>query len=126
MNNIVKRFLIIIWVLFAVGCSLPSGNVGELAGQVTIGPLQPVHRAGEIEPTPSPEVYAAWQVVVYTKDMQREIARTDINPEGYYQIVLPVSSYSVTAEPVNNNGGPGGSEVHFVEIIKDGSHNSEF
>ena len=119
MNNNAKQFLITICVLFVSSCSLISGDVGELAGQVTIGPLQPVHREGEIEPTPSPDVYAAWQIVVYSKDMQREIARTDINPEGYYQIVLPVSSYAVTAKPVNNYGGPGGSDVHYVEITKD-------
>ena len=119
MKNLAKLFLITICILFGAGCSLVSGNVGTIAGRVTIGPLQPVHREGEIVPTPSPEVYAAWQIVIYTTDMQREIARTEINAEGYYQIVLPVSFYSVTAEPVKNNGGPGGSDVHPIEITKD-------
>lgn len=119
MYNNAKRFLITLFVLIAAGCTQISGNSGTIIGQVTIGPLQPVQRVGDIEPTPSPEMYAAWQIVVYTEDLRREIARTEITSDGLYQIDLPVSSYAVTAEPVRNNGGPGGSEVYFVEVTKD-------
>ena len=119
MNNFSKQAFISICLLLVTGCSLFNGKVGTLTGQVTIGPLQPTHREGETEPTPSPELYAAWQIVIYTKDMQREIARANIGPEGNYQIVLPVSSYSVRAEPVRYNGGPGISDVYEVKIAED-------
>ena len=64
-------------------------------------------------------MYAAWQIVIYTEDMQREIARGNIDSAGNYQIALPTSTYMVTAEPTGAGGGPGGSEVYSVEIIKD-------
>jgi hypothetical protein len=90
--------------------------MGTLEGHVTIGPLQPVQREGDPEPTPSPETYAAWQIVVYTEDGEREIGRADIDAQGNYQITLLVGVYVVTAEPTSGRGGPGGSQVHNVEI----------
>ena len=119
MSNNMKRALYVVWVILVAGCSLGSREEGTLAGHVTIGPLQPVLREGETEPTPSPEVYAAWQIVVYTEGMEREMARADIDPAGNYQITLPVSTYMVTAEPVSGARGPGGSQVYSVEIAED-------
>jgi len=116
MHNNLKRVLLIAWTIIITGCSLVSREEGTLSGHVTIGPLVPVLREGEIEPTPSPEVYAAWQIVVYTEDMRREVARAHIDPAGNYQIALPAATYMVTAGPAGGGGGPGGSPVYFVEI----------
>jgi hypothetical protein len=118
MSNNLKRSLYVVWVILVAGCSLGSREGGTLSGHVTIGPLQPVLREGETEPTPSPEVYAAWQIVVYTEDTEREIARADIDPAGNYQITLPASACIVTAESVSGVRGPGGSQVHYVEIVE--------
>lgn len=84
MHNNLKRVLLIAWTIIITGCSLVSREEGTLSGHVAIGPLVPVLREGEIEPTPSPEVYAAWQIVVYTEDMRREVARAHIDPAGNY------------------------------------------
>jgi hypothetical protein len=119
MSDNLNWALFIVWAIVVAGCSPVNREEGTLSGHVTIGPLQPVLRDGETEPTPSPEVYAAWQIVVYTEDMGREIARVDIDPAGNYQIGLPVSTYAVTAEPVGGRGGPGGSGVYHVEITPD-------
>ena len=111
--------LLLAYVIVIASCARPGHPEGTLSGHVTIGPLQPVVREGEAEPTPSPEVYAAWQIVVYTRDMRQEIARADIDDTGDYWIVLPASTYAVTAEPTRGGGGPGGSQVHSVEIAAD-------
>ena len=117
MNNKLKHTLFIVLVVIAAGCSLVTREMGYLEGHVTIGPLQPVLREGEIEPTPTPETYAAWQIAVFTEDMEREVARADIDPQGNYQIALPVGVYVVAAEPASGRGGPGGSQAYSVEII---------
>jgi len=41
---------------FLVSCSRGAQVYGVLEGHVTIGPLVPVVRVGEPEPTPNPEV----------------------------------------------------------------------
>jgi hypothetical protein len=119
MNQNLKRILLIPWIVIIVSCSLSSRGEGTLSGHVTIGPLVPVLREGETEPTPSPEVYAAWQIVVYTEDMRQEVARADIDSAGNYQITLPVAAYAVTAAPAGGGGGPGGSQEYHVEINPD-------
>ena len=119
MHHKMKYLLFTALVITITSCSLLQPKKGTLSGHVTIGPLVPVLREGEAEATPSPDVYAAWQIVIYTEDMQREIARGNIDSAGNYQIALPTSTYMVTAEPTGAGGGPGGSEVYSVEIIKD-------
>jgi hypothetical protein len=117
-NSNLKRALCFVCAIIVAGCSPVSREKGTLSGHVTIGPLQPVVREGETEPTPSPEVYAAWQIVVYSEDKRQEIARADIDPAGDYQITLPVSTYVVTAEPLSGGRGPGGSKAYDVEITR--------
>lgn len=117
--NLKRLLLLITWTIILVGCSLIDREEGTLTGHVTIGPLVPVLREGEPEPTPSPEVYAAWQIVVFTENRGREVARADIDPSGNYQIILPVSTYVVTALPTGGGGGPGGSPDYHVEITPD-------
>ena len=119
MKDKLKRILILAWAISIAGCSLIDRGQGTLIGHVTIGPLVPVVRVGEQEPTPTPEVYAAWQIVVYTEDMSREVARAEIDAAGNYQIILSVNTYVVTAEPTNGRGGPGGSSEYQVEITQD-------
>ena len=82
-------------VLIATGCSATGIEMGMLEGHVTIGPLVPVVREGELEPTPAPEVYAARQIVIYSENGQKEIARAEIDAEGHYQAPLPVGIYMV-------------------------------
>ena len=118
MRNHLGRLLFLISVIIVAGCSLVGREEGTLSGHVTIGPLQPTLREGEIEPTPSPELYAAWQIVVFTEDIRREIARAAIGPAGDYQVALPAGRYMVTAEPASGGGGPGGSQVYYVEIFE--------
>jgi hypothetical protein len=116
LSSNLKYALLIAMTAVAAGCSPISPERGTLEGHVTIGPMQPVQREGEPEPTLSPETYAAWQIVVFTEDMDREVARADIDARGNYQITLPVGVYVVTAEPTSGRGGPGGSQAHNVEI----------
>lgn len=72
-----------------------SRGTGTLEGHVTIGPLVPVVREGEPEPTPSPEVYAARKIVIYTPGGKTEIARVSIDSYGNYQVALQVGRYVV-------------------------------
>ena len=88
-------------IVFALGAALlyacqPSPQEsGILEGHVTIGPLAPVVREGEVEPTPAPEVYAARQVVVFEEDGKTEVARLKIDENGNYRAELPVGAYVV-------------------------------
>jgi len=117
MNDKLRRGLLIVAVFIVVGCSGPGREEGTLSGHVTIGPLQPVVQEGEPDPTPSPQVYAAWEVVVFTDDMEREVARADIDAAGNYEVTLAAGSYVVTTEPSDGRGGPGGSDRLNVAII---------
>jgi len=118
MSNVLKRASLAVLIVIAVGCTFANREQGTLSGSVTIGPLQPVLREGETPPTPSPEVYAAWQIVVNSEDGQ-EIARADIDPTGDYQVTLSPGTYMVTAEPTDGRGGPGGSPMYRIEINRD-------
>lgn len=118
MSNNLKRVLFVAWVLIAAGCTLANRAEGTLSGHVTIGPLQPVLREGKTPPTPSPQVFAAWQIVIYSEEGQ-EIARTDIDSTGSYWMSLSPAAYRVTAEPADGRGGPGGSPTYNIEISRD-------
>ena len=89
------------WVfgIFAIltisACSQAPDARGFLEGEVTIGPLVPVVRPGETEPTPAPEVYEARKIVVYEEDGKTEVLRIDINANGSYRAELPVGTYIV-------------------------------
>lgn len=99
-----RRLLLLACTILIAACSSAGQETGSLTGHVTIGPLQPVQRQGEPEPTPAPEVYAAWQIVVYTPDMRTEVARAAINDEGDYTIELRPGTYAVTAEQATGRG----------------------
>ncbi len=91
-----KRLSILILLLiFLVSCIQGPEEFGILEGQVSIGPLVPVVREGEDPPTPAPEVYAALQIVVYTKNGKTEFTRLEIDSTGRYQAELPVGIYVI-------------------------------
>lgn len=110
--------LVSVIVLALSGCSTGNQTYGTLTGHVDIGPLMPVSRVGQPDPTPSPEMYAAWKIVVFSEDGKREMARANINSVGDYQIQLPTGKYMITAKPVNGVG-LGGQQQLPVEIIMD-------
>jgi hypothetical protein len=86
--------VLLVAVLVAACTPIPKAT-GTLRGHVTIGPLVPVHREGEPDPTPAPEVYAARQIVIYKINGKTEVARTNIDAQGNYEIELSVGTYVV-------------------------------
>lgn len=96
MRENVRRWVLMVAVVFLLtGCSSNPQPTGTLQGHVTIGPLVPVVREGELEPTPAPEVYAARKIVVYEKDGATVAAQVDIDAQGNYAVGLPAGSYVV-------------------------------
>jgi hypothetical protein len=89
MMKILRIFLV---GLFISACAPAPKSLGVLRGHVTIGPLVPVLREGEPEPTPAPEVYAARQIVIYKANGKTEVARAEIDAQGNYEISLPVGT----------------------------------
>lgn len=90
-----RRFVLVALMLFVTSCVPVPGETGVLQGHVTIGPLVPVVREGEPEPTPGPEVYASRQIVIYASDGQTEVARVQIDGKGNYRVELAVGTYVV-------------------------------
>ncbi|MGZ6346039.1 MAG: hypothetical protein ACXWNC_00510 [Anaerolineales bacterium] len=110
------NLILFLTFVLTAGCSSGIQESGTLTGHVDIGPLQPVQRVGEPQPTPSPAMYAAWRIVVLSEDGKREIADGEIDSSGQYQIKLTIGKYMVTARPVNG-AGLGGQQVKPVEIL---------
>ena len=81
--------------LYLFACVKSPQEFGILEGHVTIGPLIPVIREGEVEPTPAPEVFAAREIVVFVEDGEIEFTRLKIGANGYYRAELPVGIYVV-------------------------------
>ena len=88
-------FVLAAVALSTLGCSWGPKATGTLEGHVSIGPLVPVLREGEPEPTPAPEVYAGRQIVVFSSGGRREIARVETNAQGNSRVPLPAGSYLV-------------------------------
>ena len=95
MNSTTIRRLLIVLTILAAACTPAPQSTGTLRGHVTIGPLVPVVREGEPEPTPAPKVYAARQIVVYAEDGRTEAVRAQIGPDGDYQAALPAGTYVI-------------------------------
>lgn len=92
MNRVVWS-LLVVGLLLAAGCA--RNDTGTLEGKVTIGPLVPVLQAGQPEPTPRPEDYAAREIVVLNGNGIGEVARVSIDPQGMYRIVLLPGLYQI-------------------------------
>ena len=90
-----RKFIILMLLILSCSCAPLLRETGVLAGNVTIGPLQPAVKVGVPEPTPRPEIYAAREIVVLSLDGRREIARASINADGTYEVVLAVGHYLV-------------------------------
>lgn len=85
--------LVLLMILFVSSCAQEPQEFGIIEGHVTIGPLVPVVREGEIEPTPAPEVYSSREIVIYKEDGKTEFCRLPIDSSGNYRGELPVGVY---------------------------------
>jgi hypothetical protein len=90
-----RTLLLVALMLVVASCVPLPHETGVLEGHVSIGPLVPVVREGEPEPTPAPEVYASRQIVIYAQDGQTEVTRVQIDGQGNYQVELRVCTYVV-------------------------------
>lgn len=108
-------------LVLAAGCSAGPKKTGVLRGHVSIGPLVPVVREGQPEPTPAPEVYAARQIVIYSEDGRKELARAEIDARGLYQLELPVGTYLVDINRIGIDsaaGLPAEVQIHAGEVTE--------
>ncbi len=112
-----KKHIILIGLFLLAACSSLPTDTGVLAGEVSIGPLQPAVQEGVPEPTPAPEVFAARKILVLSESGRREIARVSIDPDGTYQVILPVGRYQVD---IAGSGIDRGIDLPAtIEILKD-------
>jgi hypothetical protein len=94
-NHLVRLCIILVLSISIASCDQGPQELGIIEGKVTIGPLVPVLREGEIPPTPAPEVYSAREIVVYEKDGVTEFTRLQIDSNGKYRGELPVGTYVI-------------------------------
>lgn len=123
MTTTQTRFSIVlsVFVLAICGCARQPIETATLVGQVSIGPLMPVLREGEPEPTAAPEVYAARQVVIYKADGRVEVARAEIDATGFYSLTLPIGSYVVDINHAgidSADGLPRSIELHPGDVLE--------
>src|SRR5438477_6707920 len=90
----------------ALGCSAhqassgdegPHAGNGLLKGHMSIGPLRPVERVGEVSKVP-PEMYRAHKIVISKPD-GHEVKKVVIDDNGNYSVELPPGSYVVDFTP---------------------------
>ena len=84
---------------FAVSAatSTQPQSTGELKGTMTIGPVCPVEQAGH-PCNPTPQMYAAHQVFVYTSDRSKLITTLTPDAEGNFSAALPVGTYLIDVQ----------------------------
>jgi hypothetical protein len=80
---------------FSFSFADPSVVSGALSGVMTIGPICPVERV-DTPCNPTPEMYAAHKVVVYTADRKTLLATLIPNAQGAFSASFPAGSYYVT------------------------------
>jgi len=85
--------IIVMLLSLVLSCSTPS-ELGILQGYVSIGPIQPVVRPGQIVEVPC-EVYEARKIMVYNKSGNKLIQQVDIDCDGRYSIELSPGTYNV-------------------------------
>jgi hypothetical protein len=108
-------------LLFISACSTGPTQYGILEGHVTIGPLLPVHREGDPIPTPSSDVYAAREIVVYKENGQTEVVRLKIDSDGNFHSSLPVGTYVVDINHVGIDmakGFPKTIEIKYQQVTR--------
>lgn len=79
----------------AVGSASPTGEVGYLFTRASIGPLEPVSRAGTPERTPGPEVCQARGLRVLAADGVTEVASVSFGPDCTVRVALAPGQYVV-------------------------------
>ena len=94
-NHIIHLCTLLLIIVPFASCNQGPQELGILEGKVTIGPLVPVLREGEIPPSPAPEVYSSREIVVYKKDGVTEFTRLQIDSKGNYHGELPVGTYII-------------------------------
>ena len=94
-NHLIRLCIMLLLSVSFVSCNQGSQELGILEGKVTIGPLVPVLRDGEIPPTPAPEVYSSREIVVFEKNGETEFTRLQIDSKGTYRGELPVGTYVI-------------------------------
>ena len=94
-RHLAHSTLFLLGLLTIFACSERPQVFGTLEGHVTIGPLVPVVREGESEPTPAPEVYAAREIVVFEENGKTVFIRLGIDANGNYRAELPVGIYVI-------------------------------
>jgi hypothetical protein len=106
-------FGLIFGLLLSLGCDKQEqvSMKGILMGKVSIGPLCPV----ETDPPdpdclPTEETFKAWPIAVSTANGKRKIVQLHPNPDGTYDVELPVGNYLVNLENQQSYG-PGGSNL---------------
>jgi hypothetical protein len=93
--KVIQRILFTLsLVIFTASCGKDPSQTGTLMGHVMIGPLVPAVQRG-FDPTPSPDVYAAREIVITRASNGGEVARLKINNHGNYRGTLPVGTYLV-------------------------------
>ncbi|MFC1974080.1 hypothetical protein ACFLU2_01850 [Chloroflexota bacterium] len=98
------------------GCSNVSPETGILHGIVSIGPISPVERPGEVYDIPC-EVYEARKIMIYTEEASRLIQQVDIDCDGRYKTDLKPGIYTVD---INRIGIDSSSDVPQKVEIKSG------
>lgn len=105
--------LAVLVLIFLTACN-PKEH-GILQGKVRVGPLSPVVQEGVPEPTPDASVYSSRQIVIFSQDGNKEIAKVPIRPDGSYSIELPTGKYLVD---INHSGIDFSKDLPVVVEIK--------
>ncbi len=93
-----------------------SQSNGTLEGTMAIGPICPVEQIGH-PCNPTPEMYAAHQVFVYTSDRTKIIATLTPDAQGHFFDKLPVGNYLVDVQHQAIGAVQGAPRV--VTIVRD-------
>jgi len=107
----------LIWIGLFAGAMLLTAcggdKTGTLNGTIT---LKPVVSAGEIAPTPSPADFAARQVLILEGNGISEVMRADVDPNGFYSVILLPGVYVIDI----THDGPAGTSgfPKQIQIIK--------
>lgn len=83
--------------IFSAGCQ--KSTTGVLSGEVSVGPLQPVLREGEVEPTPPPEVFTSRGINIFKSDGITLFKEVMFSDQGDFSIELPVGTYVINLIP---------------------------
>lgn len=86
--------MVLVVIGLVTACSPAPAVPGRLEGEVTIGPIWPVEREGDVREIPC-EVYQARKIMVYDKGGKRLIEQVDIDCNGHYSVELAPGSYLV-------------------------------